>query len=75
MVCVSYILEQNYLFAIVMLVFSFITTTVNYIMLRLSYKKIKEIAEHSALVEVLRDGVKVKVNSNELVPGDMFSPE
>lgn len=44
-------------------------------MLRLSYKKIKEIAEHSALVEVLRDGVKVKVNSNELVPGDMFSPE
>lgn len=43
-VCISFILEKNYQFAAIMLVLSFVTTSVNYILLRLSFKKIKEIA-------------------------------
>lgn len=40
-VCATYIIEKNYMFAAIMLGFSIITTIINYIMLRLSYKKIK----------------------------------
>jgi hypothetical protein len=40
-VCISYILEKNYQFAIIMLVLSFVTTSINYILLRLSFQKIK----------------------------------
>lgn len=54
---------------------SLITTTVNYILLRMSFQKIKEIAESSVDVRVLRDGKKITVNSTELVPGDMFEPD
>lgn len=58
-VCATYILEKNYMFAGIMLGFSIITTIINYIMLRLSYKKIKEIADETHNVEVLREGVKI----------------
>jgi len=40
-VCVAYILEKNYQFAAIMVGFSVISASIAYIMLRLSYKKIK----------------------------------
>ena len=73
-VCATYILERNYQFAGIMLGFSIITTIINYIMLRLSYKKIQEIADQTHTVSVLRNRFKVDIDSSELVPGDLFFP-
>lgn len=58
-----------------MLGFSLVTTIINYVMLRLSYKKIQEIADKTHLIEVLRGGQKQLVDSSELVPGDLFFPK
>ena len=44
------------LFSVLMIAFGFITTTVNYILLRRSYNKIKETAEKRFMVQVLRNG-------------------
>jgi cation-transporting ATPase 13A2 len=63
------------MFAGIMIGMSLITTTINYIMLRLSFVKIKEIAEHSVEIRVVRDGQKQTINSTELVPGDIFEPD
>jgi magnesium-transporting ATPase (P-type) len=53
---------------------SVITTSVNYILLYISYKKIKEIAERIVSVDVLRDGKYQTIPSNHLAPGDLFVP-
>jgi len=54
---------QNYApFSIALLFFSFLTTTINYIMLWISYKKIKEIAEKKIHVKVIRDGRIEKID-------------
>jgi magnesium-transporting ATPase (P-type) len=52
-----------------------ITTSINYILLYISYRRIKEIAEVVVEVEVLRDGSFMKLPSTELVPGDIFIPK
>ena len=74
-VCATFILERNYQFTGIMLGFSLITTIINYVLLRLSYKKIQEIADKTHLMEVLREGQKLLVDSSELVPGDLFYPK
>ena len=72
---VIYILEGIVIFAIILLAFSFITTIVNYLMLRSSFVKIKEAAEIYSTVTVVREGVRRKVESRDLAPGDIFVPE
>lgn len=54
---------------------SFISTIINYFLLRNSYMKIKELAEHYTTVNVVRDGAMVELSSSELVPGDVFEPK
>ena len=51
-----YILENVAFFAVLMIFFGFVSTTVNYFLLKKSYNKIKETAEKLFLVKVLRDG-------------------
>ena len=54
--CIIFVI-QNYLpFSIALLFFSFTAATINYIMLYISYNKIKEMAEKTIYVNVLRDG-------------------
>lgn len=59
-------------FAILLLGSTILTTSINYIMLYLSYRKIKEIAEHKFSVEVIREGKQEIIESNELCPGDVL---
>lgn len=54
--CVMFFVQNYAPFSIALLFFSFLTTTINYIMLWVSYKKIKEIAEKKIDVKVIRDG-------------------
>jgi hypothetical protein len=54
--CFVYFLQGYAAFSIALLVFSIVTTTVNYIMMYISYKRIKEIAERHFKVKVLREG-------------------
>ena len=44
LVCIAYFVEGYLIFTILNLVFSIITTTINYILTYFSYKKIKEMA-------------------------------
>lgn len=53
---------------------SLLSTIVNYFFLRSSFIKIKELAEHYTTVNVIRDGVRVELSSNEIVPGDIYEP-
>lgn len=73
-VSLVYALESFYLFALLMIFFGFATTTVNYILLRRSYNKIKETAEKRFDVKVLRDGRFTQVENTDLVPGDIYVP-
>ena len=57
-----------------MIVFSFVTTSINYYLLYRSYKKIKDIAETVHKVKVLRSGRFIDANSLDIVPGDLFIP-
>jgi magnesium-transporting ATPase (P-type) len=54
---------------------SIVTTIINYYLLRNSLMKIKEIAERTHSVEVIRDGALEIVNSDTLVPGDILVPK
>ena len=69
------ILEKLELFGILMLGSTIVTVTINYIMLYLSYAKIKAIAEKESETVVVRNGEKITINSNEIVPGDLFVPK
>lgn len=69
-----YVLESFPMFAIIMITFSFVTTTINYILLLRSYKKIKDKAERVFPVTILRDGVFVEIDNLHLVPGDIYVP-
>lgn len=53
---VIYVIEKLQELAILLLGSSVITTSINYILLYISYRKIKEIAERIVSVEVLREG-------------------
>jgi cation-transporting ATPase 13A3/4/5 len=58
-----------------MLSTNFIVSTINYILTRKSYQKIKEIAEKKHLITVLRGGTRQQIDSTELVPGDVYFPQ
>lgn len=73
-VSVIYILEGVAMFGILMIVMSWLTTSVNYILLRRSYNQIKETAEKQFSVRVLRGGEFSVINNTELVPGDIYHP-
>ena len=49
--------------------------TINYIMLYISFDKIKMMAERKIIITVLRNGQKMKIDSVDLVPGDVFEPQ
>lgn len=61
--------------ALLLLGASFITTSINYILLYVSYRKIKEMAEGVVEVDVVRNGSFLRLPSNELVPGDLIRPK
>jgi cation-transporting P-type ATPase 13A2 len=67
-----YILKSLALFGVLMILFSWFTTTVNYMLLRRSYKQIKETAEKEFSVTVLRDGSLITIQNIDLVPGDLY---
>ena len=73
-VSLIYFLEGFLSFALIMVLFGFLTTTINYVLLTFSYKKIKETAEKMFLVRVLRDGAFVEIENLRMVPGDIFVP-
>ena len=54
-VCIAYFAEGYFLFGILNIAFSIITTTINYIMTYISFKKIKDMAEKKINVRVLRN--------------------
>ena len=58
-----------------MIFFSWLTTTVNYFLLRRSYNQIKETAEKEYPVTVLRDGTFYEIVNTELVRGDLYEPK
>lgn len=63
-VCIALFVEGYLTFAILNLAFSVITTTINYILTYLSYRKIKDMAEKIVNVRVLRNGSFIEVPSN-----------
>ena len=73
--CFIYFIQSYLSFSIALLGFSFVTTTINYVMLYISFRKIKDMAEKKIAVEVIREGKKQMIDSNELVPGDIYIPE
>jgi P-type E1-E2 ATPase len=60
---------------VILISVSLLTTIINYFFLRSSYLKIKELAEHTTIVTVIRDGNRQEIQSVELVPGDIFEPD
>lgn len=71
---VIYVLEGFIFFGVVMVGASLATTIINFFLLRSSYLRIKELAEHYTIVKVVRSGKIVEIASTELVPGDIFRP-
>ena len=74
-VSLVYILENLVLFGVLMVFFSWLTTTINYVLLRRNYNKIKETAEKEFSVRVLRNGSFYNIKNIDLVPGDIYQPE
>ena len=73
--CGAYFYTDYKDFGIILLIFITITTIINYVLLYRSYRKIKDIAEREINVEVIRGRKIVTINSNELVPGDVYIPD
>lgn len=55
---VIYIIEKLELLAILLIGGSVATTTINYVLLYFSYQKIKDIAEKTVTVRVIREGAE-----------------
>jgi magnesium-transporting ATPase (P-type) len=75
LVSAVYILEGTAIFGIIMIFFSFITTSINYVLLYYSYQQIKQSAEKHFKVSVLRDGELKTVDKVDLVCGDIYVPD
>lgn len=69
-----FILESVATFGVLLIFFSWLTTTINYFLLRRSYQQIKSTAEKEFPVAVLRDGQFLTVSNIDLVPGDLYVP-
>jgi magnesium-transporting ATPase (P-type) len=71
---IIYVLENVGLFGAMMVLFGFLTTSINYVLLYKSYQKIKETAEKQYDVAVKRDGRMQVIKNVDLVCGDIYSP-
>ena len=69
-----FILKSIVLFGITMIGFAFVTTSINYVLTKRSYNKIKETAEKIFTVKVLRDGQFKEIDNVDIVPGDLYEP-
>ena len=69
-----YLWQDLLIYSYLILCSNFILSTINYILIRISYKKVKEIAEKTRPITVLRGGVATVVDSSTLVPGDLYYP-
>jgi hypothetical protein len=49
-----------------------VTVSLNYILLYLSYRKIKDMAEKEHAVVVVRDGEQATISHTDIVPGDVI---
>lgn len=74
LVSLVYILENVAIFGVLMIIFGFITTSINYILLVRSYGKIKETAEKEFEVTVLRNKKLQTIMNVDLVCGDLYVP-
>ena len=74
MAAVIYIIEKMPELSVLLIGASVLTTSTNYVILYISYRKIKDIAEVVVTVSVLRDGAFRGLPSDQLVPGDIFIP-
>lgn len=74
LVCIAFFIQNLFTFAILNIGFSIVTTSINYVLTYLSYKKIKDMAEKTIIVRALRNGEFTEIPSNELVPGDLIDP-
>jgi magnesium-transporting ATPase (P-type) len=72
--CVIYLLEGFIFFGVALIGTSMLSTIINYFLLRSGYLKIKELAEHKTMVQVIRDKKLIELDSSQLVPGDIFVP-
>lgn len=73
-VSLVFILERATLFGVLMIAFSLLTTSINYILLVRSYNKIKQTAEKQFPVKVLRSKAFMSIQNIDLVPGDLYVP-
>jgi len=72
---ILYFFEDTALYAYLLLGSSLITIHINYILMRISYNKIRKIAEKTFKVRVMRGGVLKDINNADLVPGDLYFPD
>ncbi len=73
-----WVLENSYVYSIVLLTISFLLTIVSYVFVRSSQNKIKELADYDIKVKVFRQGntsIYKIISSKDLVPGDLFALE
>ena len=63
--------EVYYWYSIAIFVIMCVTMTVNIYYLQTNLKKIRAIAQHTCIVEVLREGQRSAISSENLVPGDI----
>ena len=71
-----WILEESYVYSIILIATSFILTNVSYIFVRLSQKKIQELAHLDINVQVFRKqnhSISETISTKYLVPGDLFA--
>ena len=73
-VCATYFVQKLYTFSISLLVFTFVSTTINYLLLYYSYWKIAKLAEKDIRVRVKKNSTFIEVYSSDLVPGDVIEP-
>ena len=55
-VCIAFFVQRLYMFGALNLGFSLLTTIINYILIYISYRNIKKMAEKSIKVRTLRNG-------------------
>lgn len=70
-VVLSLVVQGLPIFGIILIIFSIITTSGNYIALYIGKKKIQEISKKDFLVTVIRNGETKEIPCESLVPGDL----
>ena len=71
---IIYILLKLPVFTYILLGSMFLTMNINFFLTRQSFKKIKKMAENSFKVKTIRNGEFIEVNSEEIVPFDIYIP-